>query len=190
MLTRFSALSCVLACLSAGLWVSSASAATGPSFSGSASGSVTALTITAHITVRDVDAGKSGQIYVALVTGGEAYVLDHAGVLHRYVGGAFPVFSSGILRSQSLTLVTGVNWSAWSCAQLIVGYGANDTDLLQNRLYGAILTIPSSTSTAAIPACSASLDADITRFLRQSSFGPTFATIERVRQIGMPAFID
>jgi uncharacterized protein (DUF1800 family) len=190
MLTRFGALTCVLACLSAGLWVPSASAATLPSFAGSSSGSVTALTITAHITVRDVDAGKNGQIYVALVTSGDAYLLDHAGVLHRYVGGALPAFSSGILRSQSIALVSGVNWSAWSCAQLIVGYGANETDLVQNHLYGAILTIPSSTSTAAIPACSVSLDADITRFLRQSSFGPTFATIERVRQIGIPAFID
>lgn len=148
------------------------------------------MTITAHITVRDGDVGKNGNIYVALLTGANYHFLDRAGVLQRYTGGSFPVFASGALRNQSLTLVTGADWSAWSCSHLVVGYGANDTELLQNRLYGVILTIPSSPITSAVPACSASLDADLTRFLRQSSFGPTFAAIQRVRQLGMSAYID
>src|SRR5262245_59013107 len=102
-LKRFSAWACLLACLYSGLWVSTASAATTPSFSGTATGSVTDLSITAHITVRDVDVGKYGNIYVALLTGGDYYILDRDGVLHRYVGGSFPPFRTGVLQSQSLT---------------------------------------------------------------------------------------
>lgn len=179
-----------LACLLAGWCACSVTAATTASFFGAATGSVTQLSVTAKFTVRDADAGKNGNIYAALLAQGSLYFLERGGLWQRYSSGPFPVFSSGVIANQSLTLATSADWSEWPCGQVFVGYGTSDADLVQNQLFGAILKIPSNPKTRAAADCSASPDADITRFLRQSAFGPTFASIARVRQIGISAYID
>lgn len=108
---------------------------------GSASGSLSALNLRATITPRVEDSNKYVNLYIGARVGNQWFLRSGSDWV-PWLGGALPVFHS-MLANGSFNFVIGqnVNVSGLVGTEIYVGYGLNDTDLLDNQKYGLIHTI-------------------------------------------------
>lgn len=109
-------------------------------FAGSASGNSSGLTLLANLQVATLDAGRQGNFYVGKLLNGQWQLYTGSGWV-PYTGGALPVYASGPLASRSIQVFSNANLSGESGAQIYVGYGLSDDDLLNNHKYGPIHTV-------------------------------------------------
>jgi hypothetical protein len=109
-------------------------------FTGSASGSASGLSLTANIQVATADAGKLGYIYVGRLMNNH-WSLNSGGGWVAYNGGAVPIYTSGMLSSRQMQVFNNENVQSQVGAQIYVGYGLNEADMLFNNKYKLVHTI-------------------------------------------------
>lgn len=123
-------------------WAASAFAAPIPTFSATASGAVSSLTLIANLGIRDSDIGRSGNIYLAADTSAGWYIHNGTSWV-LWSSGALPVYSAGALSSGSFDVVRNVDMSFLGGTQVYVGYGLSENDMLANSKFGLVYTVPS-----------------------------------------------
>ncbi len=126
--------------------VTIAFAAQMPAFSATANGTTTNLTLTASLSISDVDAGQPGNIYLVASTGNAWFVHNGAGWV-SWSGGPLPVYAVGQLTSRSIEVVRNANLSTLVGTQVYVGYGLSESDMLTNGKYGLVYTVTAPTVT-------------------------------------------
>lgn len=108
---------------------------------GASSGSLYGLNLQATITPRAEDFNKNVNLYIGARVGSQWFLRSGADWV-PWVGGALPVFYA-MPANGSFNFVVGqnVNVSGLVGAEIYVGYGLNDADLLENHKYTLIYTI-------------------------------------------------
>ncbi len=120
-------------------------AAPAPTFSATASGTTSNLTLTASLSIGDADAGGlNGNVYLAANTG-SAWFVHNGSSWVSWSGGLLPVYAVGLLANRSIEVVRNANLSAYGGTQIYVGYGLSESDMLANRKYGLVYTVVGST---------------------------------------------
>jgi hypothetical protein len=103
----------------------------------SMSGALSGLNLTVTITVDPADTGKTGNLYVAaLLPNGVLYALGSAG-WQPYLGAEFPAYRIGVTLGQhALPIFDGsLDLSSLTGTKILVGYGSDQMDLLNNQKY-------------------------------------------------------
>lgn len=109
-------------------------------FSATASGSIANLNLSIGITPDTAISGAQGNVYIAANLAGSWYVKAADG-WKAYAGGAIPAYSSGALAPQSITVFDGrSDLSAFLGAQIYVGVGSSEADMLANKRYARVYT--------------------------------------------------
>ncbi len=145
---------CVLAgLLFMALWGATVFAAPVPTFSATASGTTSNLTLTASLSIGDADVGQYGNIYLAAMVG-SAWFAHNGADWVSWSGGSLPVYAVGSLTNRSIEVVRNANLSALVGTQIYVGYGLNESDMLANGKFGLVYTVGSAafSGTAAVGA--------------------------------------
>ena len=121
-----------------------------PTFTATASGTISDLTLVANMNVGDADVGKTGNIYVAARVGkvGDEWVANNGAAWISWTGGALPVYAVGPLADRTIELVRNENLSPFLGTQVYVGYGLSESDMLDNGKYGLVYTVFANTVTA------------------------------------------
>jgi serpin B len=119
---------------------SMAVAAASPSFNATTSGSTTAMTITASLTVSDADRGQVGNLYLLASLNG-AWIASTPRGWQPWAGGTLPVHASGVLTDQTIEVARGLDTSTLAGTVLYLGYGLNESDMLANAKYRQVLRI-------------------------------------------------
>jgi hypothetical protein len=115
-------------------------AAPTPSFSATASGPSSNLTLAANANVADGDLGKNGNVYLGFSFQQAAY-FNNGSEWTQFNGGALPIYAAGPLLSRSIEVVRNTNLSSLLGGQLYVGYGSSESDMLSNGKYGMVYTV-------------------------------------------------
>jgi len=124
--------------------VSSSMVGDGFDVTADASGSPSALKLSAKLKIGSSDVGKNGQIFVAVVFANKIFMCDGKQWL-EYTGGSIPVYASIVLASSyNLQLLTGQDVSALAGLSFFVGYGTNADEMIKAIRIGQFYTIPSS----------------------------------------------
>lgn len=119
-----------------------AQAATTPSFSASGVGTTSNLTMTATVNVADADLGKTGNYYAGFNFGDSWYFLTPQGWAGYTLGsGTVPVLATTTLYSGSSVLFANTDLSAYIGAQLYIGYGLTESDMLANAKHAMVYTV-------------------------------------------------
>lgn len=113
----------------------------GFSATASATGSAASLDLKVRLTVAQADQGKTGNIYIAAVLGGKLYLLNR-GYWQAWSGGALPIWQTATLSSMEAVLLAGADIRPAAGAQIYVGYGTNEADMLNNAKYRLVYTVP------------------------------------------------
>lgn len=124
----------------AALYLNSAQAATAPSYSAAATGTADNLTLSITINVADADVGMNGNYYVAFNYGDDWYFNTPQGWV-LLAGDTAPAYTSGPLSSGTAVLLNGDDLSDFIGAQLYIGYGLNESDMVANSKYALVYTV-------------------------------------------------
>lgn len=108
---------------------------------GSTSGTSTALSLTAQLTIAQADAGASGYYYLFAYLAGQWFV-NNGTTWNAWTGGTVPTYASGSLTDRSIAVLNGFNMTGLSGLTVYAGYGKTLEDMLQNTKYAAIYTAP------------------------------------------------
>ena len=147
-----------------------------PTFSATASGTTSNLTLIANMSIGDADVGRNGNVYLSAAVGSAWFV--HNGVSWvSWSGGALPVFSAGVLANQSIEVVRNANLSTLVGTQVYVGYGLSERDMLTNGKYGLVYTV----GAQVLSSCSVTqLEAEMDGVLSQAALEVDFSfSVER-----------
>lgn len=139
---------------------STAFAAPTPTFSATASGAASSLTLNTSLSIGDADAGRNGNIYLAADTGGGWFIHNGAGWV-SWSSGTLPVYSAGTLANRSVEVARNTDLSALGGTNVYVGYGLSESDMLANGKYGLVYTVPSALQTSDINYINAALSGGI-----------------------------
>ncbi len=120
-----------------------------PTFSATASGTTSNLTLNASLRIGDADVGRNGNVYLAAYTG-SAWFVHNGSSWVSWSGGSLPVYSVGLLANQSIELVRNANLSTLVGTQIYVGYGLNENDMLTNGKYGLVYTVGAGTAVTGV----------------------------------------
>ena len=114
------------------------------SFSASASGTSSNLTLTAHIKISAADTGSSGSIFLAKSVPGANGALSwyfNNGSGWMIYSGSVVAYSTGALANTDIAVLVGANVSGQVGSTYYVGYGLDATDMLNNQKFGAIYSV-------------------------------------------------
>ncbi len=111
-----------------------------PTFSATASGTTSDLTLTASLSIGDADVGRNGNVYLAAYTG-SAWFVHNGSSWVSWSGGSLPAYAVGPLTNRSIEVVRNTNLSALVGTQVYVGYGLSESDMLTNGKYGLVYTV-------------------------------------------------
>lgn len=114
-----------------------AAASTPHSFSAISSGPLSALSLSARITIASADRNADGYIYVAALLGNAWFFLEGS----RWVpwsGGAIPSYFSGALTDRTVVLADAIDATPLVGGQIIVGYGRSEAEILAQQRYATI----------------------------------------------------
>lgn len=117
-----------------------AQAAASPSFSASAVGTTDNLTISITFNIADADIGKNGNYYVAFSHNDDWYFDSPQGWV-LFSGSPAPIYASGSLSSETAVLITDADFSSFIGAQLYLGYGLTESDMVNNAKSALVYTI-------------------------------------------------
>lgn len=120
--------------------LSNAHAATAPSFSAQASGTLNSLTLSVSVSIADSDIGKDGNYYIVYKSN-EAWFAHNGTQWVEYASGVLPTYATGALVSSSLVLAQDIDLSEIIGAQLYIGYGLTENDMLENEKYALVYTV-------------------------------------------------
>ena len=125
--------------LSAAL-ISGAQAIPTATFSASASGNNDSLSISVTYNVAEADLGLGGNYYAGLTYDSTVYFLTPQGWT-LYSTGPVPSYPTNALVSGTIEIITDVNLSAFVGAQLFIGYGLNESDMVTDSKYALVYTV-------------------------------------------------
>lgn len=121
----------------------SVSAAGGFTISGTPTGFTSNFSMTANVQVAPGDTGKNGVVYVAANIGGAWYFRNSAGAWNAWNGGAFPApYYSGALGNHAVAIVDRVNLTGLPGADVYVGYGLDQNDMVNNAKFSKVFSLP------------------------------------------------
>lgn len=120
--------------------LSNAHAATAPSFSAQASGTLNSLTLSVSVSIADSDIGKDGNYYI-VYKNNDAWFAHNGSQWVEYASGVLPTYATGALVSSSLVLAQDIDLSEIIGAQLYIGYGLTENDMLENEKYALVYTV-------------------------------------------------
>lgn len=123
-----------------GALIGSAQAAPTASFSASGVGTTSSLTLSVTVNVADADLGKTGNYYAGFKFGNDWYFMTPQGWA-AYSSGIVPVYATTTLFSGTAELVANTNFSSYVGAQLYIGYGLTESDMLTNAKYALVYTV-------------------------------------------------
>ncbi|MES3007490.1 MAG: ice-binding family protein [Pseudomonadota bacterium] len=132
----------VLPLLSLTMLMNVAVAAPSASFSAVASGTTSRLSLTVTVNVADADVGLNGNYYLGYLNKGAWSFLTQTGWV-SYSSGTVPIFANGPLASASGQVISNADLSALVGAQVYVGYGRTQTDMISNGKNALVYTVPS-----------------------------------------------
>jgi hypothetical protein len=115
------------------------------SFTGEASGTMSDLTLVAHVKVSQEDAGRTGSYYVARNapdSSGDHWFFHNGTQWLAYTGGAFFPYATGALADRDIVVMNHENATALSGITYYVGYAQNPDELLSSHKYGEIYKLP------------------------------------------------
>lgn len=127
------------------IWASPARAATNPTFSGTATGSVNNLTLNATLGIADSDVGKNGNIYLGLAYQNN-WFFNSGGSWTVYRGGAIPIYAVTQLSNRTVEIVRNIDASQLIGGEVYAGYGLSENDMLANGKYGLVYRIVANTT--------------------------------------------
>ncbi len=113
-----------------------------PTFSATASGTTSNLTLTAILSIGDADVGQYGNVYLAAMVG-SAWFAHNGADWVQWSGGSLPVYAVGPLANRSIEVVRNADLSTLVGTQVYVGYGLSENDMLTYGKYGLVYTIAS-----------------------------------------------
>lgn len=109
-------------------------------FTASVSGNADALNLTATVQVATADTGKSGSLYVAYLLNGQ-WMAHNGSTWVSYTGGNLPAYANGTLATRQIQIFNNENVRNLVGAQIFVGYGTSDIEMLSSNRYGAVYLI-------------------------------------------------
>lgn len=123
-------------------------AAPSASFSATASGTTANMTLSVTTNVADADLGLSGKYYLGFKHN-NVWFFRNGSVWTQYNNsGTFPVYVSKALVTGTVEVVRNANLTAMIGAQLYVGYGLSQSDMLANGKYALVYTVTADSVTA------------------------------------------
>ncbi|MDO9316734.1 MAG: ice-binding family protein [Gammaproteobacteria bacterium] len=131
----------VLPLLSLTLLMNTAAAAPAASFSAAASGTTSRLSLTVTVNVADADVGLNGNYYLGYQHKGAWAFLTQQGWV-PYSSGTVPVYANGPLASATGQVISNADLSALVGAQVYLGYGRTQTDMINNGKNALVYTVP------------------------------------------------
>lgn len=117
-----------------------AQAAPTPDFAAEATGTTSSLTLTVSVDVADADLDLPGNYYAGFNFENAWYFLTPQGWVD-YSTGTVPVFAATNLYTGSAVLVADTDFSNYVGAELYIGYGLTESDMLDNAKYSMVYTI-------------------------------------------------
>jgi hypothetical protein len=136
-----------LCCL--GILSSAAHAADVSSFSATSAGTNNSTTLAANLNIANADLGKTGNIYLGLRFQGYSY-FQNGTTWVQYAGGAIPIFESALLSDRSIDVALDEDLSSLVGAELYVGYGLNESDMLENGKFDMVYAVEAQNRDASI----------------------------------------
>jgi len=122
------------------LWGTQALAAPMPTFSSTASGTTSNLTLIANLSIGDADVGRNGNVYLAAYTGSAWYVHNGTDWV-SWSGGSMPVYSVERQSNRNIDVVRNIDASALIGTEIYIGYGLSESDMLTNGKYDLVYTV-------------------------------------------------
>lgn len=122
------------------LLIGAVQAAPTASFSASGVGTTQSLTLSATVNVADADLGKTGNYYAGFSFENSWYFLTPQGWT-TYSTGTVPVLATTTLYSGSAVLFADADLTSYVGAQLYIGYGLTESDMLANAKYSMVYTV-------------------------------------------------
>lgn len=132
----------LLPLLSLTLLMNVAVAAPSASFSAVASGTTSRLSLSVTVNVADADVGLNGNYYLGYLYKGTWSFLTQKGWV-SYSGGTVPIFANGPLASASGEVISNADLRALVGAQVYIGYGRTESDMISNGKNALVYTVPS-----------------------------------------------
>lgn len=115
------------------------------SFVADASGTMSDLTLTAHVKVSPADTGRTGSFYVgknARDSAGDHWYFHNGAQWVAYGGGAFVPYATGPLADRDIVVLNHENATGLGGSAFYVGYAQSQDELLNSRKYGEIYRLP------------------------------------------------
>ena len=110
--------------------------------SGRADGTAEAMTLVADVLPASLDDGKSGAFYVGAQLPDGSLYLNDGQTWVPYTGSTIPAHSAGTLVQRSFPVFIGLDVRGLSGTQVLIGYGTDANDLLNNGKYRSVYTVP------------------------------------------------
>ncbi len=126
-------------------------AAPAPSFSATASGANSNLTLIANVGIADADLGRNGNVYLGFLFQQTWFFNTGAGWV-LFSGGALPVYAAGPLANRSIEVVRNADMSSAVGGQVYVGYGLTESDMQANSKYRMVYTVTADTTAPTVSA--------------------------------------
>ena len=114
------------------------------SFSAVASGPTNKLTLTGNIKIADADLGINGNYYLAVNFQQMLFFNDGARWV-QYVSSPAPVFAKAALADRSMEVVRNQDLTSLIGAEVYVGYGLSEADMLANNKFAKVYTVIANT---------------------------------------------
>lgn len=119
-----------------------AHAAPTASFSASGAGTTSNLTVSVTVNVADADLGATGNYYAGFNYQNDWYFMTPQGwVAYTLGSGTVPVYATTSLYSGTSVLFANTDLSSYVGAQLYIGYGLTESDMLTNEKYAMVYTV-------------------------------------------------
>jgi len=110
--------------------------------SGRADGTAEAMTLVADVLPASLDDGNSGAFYVGAQLPDGSLYLNNGQTWVPYTGSTIPAHSTGTLAQRSFPVFVGLDVRGLSGTQVLVGYGTDASDLVNNGKYRSVYTVP------------------------------------------------
>lgn len=126
-------------------------AASTPMFSAHADGTTRATTLSVTIIPADADVGKAGNLYVGGVLNGVLYLKDgKTGNWLPAKAGSYPVAAQvSQLKTTTMEVLKGQDMTPILGADVYVGYGTDEADMINNHKFASVLKIQGTRDTKA-----------------------------------------
>ncbi len=110
------------------------------SFSAAATGTTSNLTLSVTVNVADADVGRIGNYYAGFNFQNKWYFMTPQGWA-AYSTGTVPVLARTTLNTGMAVLLANTNMTSYVGAQLYIGYGLTESDMVSNGKYALVYTV-------------------------------------------------